>query len=534
MIKKILLLFAILSSLSYAKTYSLYLASTKYIDVAKEYYEDIRFHTPDFYDVVIRTHIKKNYSVIIRKIPTIEKAKKIQKLLQAQKKYPDAYIKRFYKEPKYTVIKIEEEVKTKKIVEEPYNHDVEDTNEYITASIMYNTNQYQKAYDKFYKLFLKNNYNLNINYFLAKSAFNLKKYDEATAAFERVLILKPDFNQARYDYARILYKLKQNEESKKEFNKLLKSNIDNDTKKKIEDYLKILNTKKKRKKISANIMFGVGRSSNVNNGLSSALYRLPGLNNILVEGEEPIADNSHLEMINLNFFNYFEKLPIRVKNSFYAFNKNYFNEKDENITVFSYKPALDYFDNKNNRMYSLELAADKINRKTDEDFYAFAISPKFITKDFTTYLKYQKILYTRDEDQDKDFEKIQMYAKINLFKNLNYYTNLYKNIQLNDLRTDIDKYTIENGLSLFYNIDEKNRVNLNYQFDYSKYKYENLGFNSLRKDKKHFFEISMSHNFKKNSILFVNVSYMNNDSNQDAYIYSEKAIGLNYLKAFIW
>ena len=519
------MLFLVLSSLSYAKTYTINITTTKNLDLAKDYYKDVRFHTPNLYKVEIVTEVEENYIIIVRKIPTVEKAEKIKKLIQSSNKYKDAYIKTYEDEPNYNIVEIEEE---------KYIQDVESSNEYITASIMYNTKQYQKAYDKFNKLFLKNNYNLNINYFLAKSAFSLKKYDEATAAFERVLILKPDFNQARYDYARILYKLKQKEESKKEFNRLLKSNVNSDIKKKIENYIKILNIKKERKKISAKVMLGIGRSSNVNGGLSNSSFRLPGLNNILVEGEEPIGDNSHQEMLNLNFFNYFEKQKLRLKNSFYVFNKNYNNEKDENVTVYSYKPSLDYFDNINKQMYSLELAADKIVRRTNQDFYTFAISPKITNKNFTSFIKYQKILYIEKEEQDKDFEKIQFYTKLNLFKNLNYYVNLYKNKQINNLRTDIDKNTISNGINLFYDFDEKNKINLNYQFDYSKYKDENIAFDSLRKDKKHNIEISLIHNFDKNSLLFMNISYLENNSNQDAYIYNEKSIGLNYLKAFNW
>lgn len=195
---------------------------------------------------------------------------------------------------------------------------------------------------------------------------------------------------------------------------------------------------------------------------------------------------------------------------------------------------MDYFDNKNKRIYSLEFASDKIIRKTNQDFYTFSISPKVTNKNFTSFIKYQKILYIEKEEQDKDFEKIQFYTKLNLFKNLNYYVNLYKNKQINDLRTDIDKNTISNGINLFYDFDEKNKINLNYQFDYSKYKDENIAFDSLRKDRKHNIELSLIHNFDKNSLLFINISYLENHSNQDAYIYDEKSVALNYLKAFNW
>ncbi len=521
-------------SFLYSKSYTVYFASTKYLDVAKDYYQDIRFHTPDFYDVIIRTHEKKNYSVIIRQISTIEKAKKIQKLLKAANKYTDSYIKRFDKEPSYDVVEVEDKLVLIKLPAKPYKQDVELSNEYLIASTMYNTRQYKKSYEMFFKLFLENNYNVNINYFLAQSAFNIKKYDEATAAFERVLMLKPNFNQARYDFARVLFMLKQKNQAKEEFERLLTSDINIEIKTKIKSYLKVLDKKNKKVSGSANLMIGVGRSSNVNNGLISPEYRLPGLNDILVEGEKPIADDFHFEMVNLNFYNYFKSYPLRLKNSFLVYNRSFRNEKDEDITVVSYKPSLSYNDRKNKNNYEVELGFDKIIKNTNEDFYAFSLSPKLIKKDFYAYLKYQRIIYKEEEHEEKDFDKIQLYSKINLFKNFNYYVNLYQNRRIKALRTDIDKYTIANGFNLFHNINEKNKINLNYQFDYSKYKYDNIGFDSKRKDKYHSINISLNHNVNKTNVINLSTSYTKNFSNQEAYVYDEKAIKLYYLKSFLW
>jgi hypothetical protein len=525
-----------------AQTYTLYISSTKYTDVAKKYYFELKRIFPNE-DLLIRTHEKPNFSLIIRNIENIEKAKELQNILSTQTTYKNSYIKKYAIEPEYNIVKVKDDIQKEQTTIntkeeenslEEYAPTIENTNKYITAATMYNTKQYQKSYEMFYELFLENNYNININYFLGKSAFNLEKYDEATAAFERVLIQKPDFNQARYDYARILYKLKQNEEAKKEFEKLLESEITTETKEEIKKYLSILNKKNEKKKVVAKVMLGVSRSSNVNNGLNSSEYRLPGFNDILVQGEKPIADSAHSEMLNINFFNYFEKQPVRIQNSFLAYNKKFFNEKDQNINVFSYQPSLDYFDANNKHMYSLELSADKIYRGNDEDFSAYSISPKFSTKDINTYLKYQKIIYNKNIDEDKNFEKIQFFTKLNLFENMNYYTNIYKNMSINDLRTDIDKYTVGNGINLFYNITEDNKINLNYQFDYSKYKYRNVFFNSKRKDESHLIDLSLMHNFDKTSILNISTSYYKNNSNQDAYVYDEKIISLKYLKAFSW
>lgn len=231
--------------------------------------------------------------------------------------------------------------KTEKTEILPYLQAVENSNRYITATILYNTKEYQKAYEMFYDLLLEHSDNVNINYFLAKSAFNLKKYDEATAAFERVLIAKPDFDVARYEYANLLYLLKNDSEAKNEFETLLKKEINTSIKEEIKKSLLVIENRNKRISGNLNLMIGLTTSSNVNNGLINTEYKLPGLNDITVEGEEPISDSAHNEAINLNLFNYIDSKPIRFKNSFLIYNKSFFNEKDQNFTLFSYKPSIE-------------------------------------------------------------------------------------------------------------------------------------------------------------------------------------------------
>lgn len=115
--------------------------------------------------------------------------------------------------------------------EEEYSQAIEDSNDYILASTMYNIKDYKKSYELFFKLFSKNSYNVNVNYFLALSAIEIEKYDEASSAFERILTQKPDFDQARYEYAKLLFKLNLKEEAKKEFIILSNSQINDETKK---------------------------------------------------------------------------------------------------------------------------------------------------------------------------------------------------------------------------------------------------------------------------------------------------------------
>ena len=523
-----------------AQTYTLYISSTKYNDVAKKYYFNLKKIFPKE-DLLIRTHVKPNFSLIIRNIKNIEKAKELQNILSTMTTYKDSYIKRYDSEPNYDIVKVDDIIEEEIVIDEKelpleeYTHTIEDSNDYITASTMYNIQNYSKSYELFYKIFLKNNYNVNVNYYLALSAIKIKKFDEASAAFERVLIEKPDFNQARYEYAKLLYNLKLKDEAKKEFNKLSKADITEDTKKLVKKYLDILNIKPKYSNINATILVGAGRSSNVNNGLISHEYRLPGLNDISVSGEKPIADNFHNEMLAINFINSFKNhKEYKVKNSFMVYNKSYLNESDQNLTVYSYKPSFSYFDKSSKFLYDLALGFTRISKKNNDSFNSINLMPSLTSSLYYTALNYQRILYLSEDNKSKNFEKYEFIFKYNLLSKLNLFTKITKNIRLDKTRIDLDKDTYSGGLDYTYLLNNKNTLKLGLEYIYSKYKYMNDFFESKREDDNYFISLSYLNKIDKSSQVILSSSYTKNQSNQEAYTYEELEGKLNYIKSFNW
>lgn len=539
MFKKFLTLI-LTTSLLQASSYTLFIASSKYSDVIDNYYKDIEKLLPNE-NIIVRTHEKPYYSLIINQINTIEDAKKIQSFLKENSTFKDSYIKKFQTEPYYKIVKtnkIEEKItivkkvepKKEEIIQKDYNHDVENSNDYITASTMYNVKEYKKSYDKFYKLFLQYNDNLNINYFLALSAMKVGLYDEATAAFERVLIKKPDFNQARLIYAKLLYDLKLKNESKKEFEILDKADITPESKKLVKNYLKEINIKPKKDFYNSSILVGVGRSSNVNNGLNDTEYRLPGLNDVTVSGENPIADNFHNEMFSFNILNLRDDYSLR--NSFLVFNKNFFNEKDENTTIFSYKPSISFTNTDKNLLYTLGLGATRVKKENNQSIDTFNISANLTTKLILLSLNYQRFLYVSDNNKEKNFNKYDLMFKYNILNQLGIYTKLSNNSRIYNTRTDIDKNTYLVGLDYTYILNNKNMLKFNSEFSISNYKYYNDLFQSKREDKNLFMNLSYVNKFMKNNQIIFSTSYTKNNSNQDAYTYDEIEGKINYMKSF--
>lgn len=418
--------------------------------------------------------------------------------------------------------------------EEEYSQAIEDSNDYILASTMYNIKDYKKSYELFFKLFSKNSYNVNVNYFLALSAIEIEKYDEASSAFERILTKKPDFDQARYEYAKLLFKLNLKEEAKKEFTILNNSQINDETKKSVSNYLDILNKETKYFSTNANILFGVGRSTNVNTGLISPDYRLPGLNDVLVNGDKPIADNYHNEMIGINFLNSFKNSPYVIKNALLVYNKNYFNEENENLTAYSYKPTIFYLDQTNKNLYAMNFGFTKIEKRDNENFNVFNITPTFSNALITSSLNYQRISYIHQVDEEKDFNKYEFLLKYNLLTNLNIYSKLGKSVRITTERIDLDKNSITGGLEYIYEINGNNLIKFDYEYVKDNFKYENSYFNSKREDDNHFAELAYITKINKENQIIISSSYTKNLSNQDAYTYEEVDGKINYIKSFNW
>lgn len=516
-------------------TYTLYIASTKDNLVAQSYIEKAN-DLLQTENLIVRTHKKKDYSLIINQIKTIDEAKRLQTKVERLTSFKDTYIKKDTNNLKYTILyytkNINNEIKIQED-EKEFVLDVESSNEYITASTMYNIGNYKRSYELFNNLFFKHNYNVNINYFLAQSALKIGKLDEASIALERVLIENPKFNKARYDYARLLTKLNLKEEAKKEFNILQKENINDETKKDVEKYLKFLNKKKKYTSNTATLILGVGHNTNVNNGPLSTDFRLPGLENILVSGEKPINDNFHNEVLSLSFNRVLKSNPsIRITNNFLAYNKSYSKEKDENTSVISYRPSISYMHNQN--IYGLDLNATRVIKKENEDINVFSISPSITNKTIKTFLEYQKLLYVNDENKEKDFDKYSFNFIYNLLNNLKIYTEVSKVIRIKKERIDIDKVTKAIGLNYNYELNNKNMLYLSYKLSKNNFRYFNQFFDNTRKDTTHDLSLSYLYSISnQDKVNFVS-SYTRNNSNQDASAYKRTEATLNYIKKFNW
>ncbi|MFV0564083.1 tetratricopeptide repeat protein [Malaciobacter mytili] len=417
------------------------------------------------------------------------------------------------------------------------NEYITTSNEFIFASSQYKLGNYISAYEKFNKLFLKYSDNVDINFYLGMSALKLKLYDDASAAFERVLIKKPDFHRARLEYARVLLILGFKEEAKKEFLEVLKYPIPQNVRKNIQEYIKLAQNNKELNSTFITLGFGFLYDSNINSGVIQDTFNLPGFNNLEVSMDKAKSSLSYTSLFQINHLHSISKdLPFTLKHSGTFFYKNQVEDDKYNFTYFSYRPTLFYNDNKTNSEYSLEFGFDKILTGDKADFDTYLITPKYkklINKDtiFSIYSSFQEFHYKHKIDREKNYSKKLIGANIK-YKDFTYEYIIDKDHKDLGQRSDIDKNSYTHLFYYSYDIQSTLVLNLKFQHKQIEYKEKDLFFNNVRKDYNNQFYIGLTKIIDKKDFLTLSYTKTKNNSNQEAYEYKRDAVYLNYIWRF--
>ena len=291
---------------------------------------------------------------------------------------------------------------------ESYQNNIESSNQFIIAKISYKEKDYNKSYLLFKKLFKIDSSNVQINYYFAKSASKLKKYDEAIAGYERVLIVKDDFVQARAEYAKLLAITGQKKEASSEFKKVLTKKLPNDVRKNIEKIVKNLD-EKNDSLIFGSLSFSYMYDDNINNVLEDSKYNFESEN-----------DYGFGLFLNMNHLKNLSNDNIYLKNNILLYKKRIIDNNEYDIGYAAYKPSLIFKDSKNKQSLSIGLGIEKLYSGDDSNFKTFSLSSQYKKRidKFLLSSKYifQKNLYDREVDRDRDFTKNTIDFNINMNK----------------------------------------------------------------------------------------------------------------------
>lgn len=127
----------------------------------------------------------------------------------------------------------------------------------------------QVQMDKLLRLIAENPENMDLNYKYATLATKLEMYDEAIAAYDRMLMANPKLSRVRLDMGLAYMKAGQTAEAEKQFRTVLAENPPEPVRKNIEAMLARIAEGQKRHKVGGSVAIGFAEDSNANSSPDS-------------------------------------------------------------------------------------------------------------------------------------------------------------------------------------------------------------------------------------------------------------------------
>lgn len=128
---------------------------------------------------------------------------------------------------------------------------------------LFESGQYRFAYAQLLKAFDQNPENLELNFYLGRSAFEIQEYEMAVMAYERILMAAPGENRVKLELARAFYGLGANNSARKLCDEVLLSNPPDSVKKNIKRFLGALDKSEQVHFLKGQFTWGLGWNNNV-------------------------------------------------------------------------------------------------------------------------------------------------------------------------------------------------------------------------------------------------------------------------------
>jgi len=201
------------------------------------------------------------------------------------------------------------------------------------ALLLYQSNNFKESYKLFSILFEKKSDDTEINFYLGRCATELKLYDEALGAYDRVLILDPNHTRTKIELGRVYFEQKDYEQAKDTFSEALNDNIPNEVKEQINKFLLAIENAHKSHTINGAFIVGVSYDTNVKNTTILAMRQ---------EDTKKIKDNSLSETLSLNHIYKPYRSNYGWNNSLVLYNQNYEDTQDSNIFYGQLSSGINY------------------------------------------------------------------------------------------------------------------------------------------------------------------------------------------------
>ena len=416
----------------------------------------------------------------------------------------------------------------------------DDENVFQEAVFNFNSKNYKKSFELISKIFLRHLNDDRINFYLGRSAFELKMYDIALSAYERILISKPDSLRMRLESARTLFHLKNFKDSKKEFASIAKLELSKNVRANVERYLGLLEKLTQKKSLSGMFMGGFSYDSNANNGALENSYYLPIINDTLASTVGD-SDTAHQEVFMLNHIIALgESEKFTLKNSLMMFAKTMTDQSDKNVILTGWTPSIIYKEKK----ISAELAFGYNTMWFGSDSYLSTLmfNPKFNymvnkTLSFSAQYRWQRkkneVSTNSQRDSNVKGASIVVIKKLPYGMGLSVSYGLDKERRIRGARTDVNQDIFSYSLAINKAWSKTLSLNVGYNFRNPQYIEIDRSFFTKREDRSKTYSIGFTKKLEKTLVVNGRYARVKNLSNQGPFSYEKDIVGLNIIKLFI-
>jgi len=416
---------------------------------------------------------------------------------------------------------------------------VEKTEQYNIALNYFRNNNFKKSYEMFYALFEKNLSNTLVNFYLGRSAFELGNYEVALAAYERILISEPNNTRVRLELAHTYMKMKNYDESKKEFKLALLGQMPIEVRKKVEQNIIFMENKTQKHFFDVTTMLGIMYDSNIDATPTADSFQIysPALNTNLTLNSGKERSSTIYQA--LGYFNYKYKIDDNwmLDNSLTALQMKYINNKDKDLGVISLNLSPSYLTQ--GYKFSIGVLYDKVllGHKTYQNNYY--LNPKYTTvlnekTIYETSLKLGRINYKQDKNRSANLAELVNSIKY-LTKDFGVFTfdaTLGKEFEIKDARTDVENLYFEFGVSNSYELVDTYTLLSGFKYKQKMYDEVDVNFSSKREDKKYDISLGVQKIVSKNIFLNTGITYTDNSSNHPSSDYDKYTVKANLFYSF--
>lgn len=203
------------------------------------------------------------------------------------------------------------------------------------ASAAYKSGSFQEAlplYESLNELYPENP---EINFLVGRCALELKLYDDAIAAFDRVLILNPQHSRTRLELARLYTEIGQYEMAEDELDTVLSGQLPSNVRETVLTFKSNIDKRKSRSTFGGVVFLGGGYDSNANNDIGNKEFIVPSFN-LWINGNDQVKDTNLFTMAVLSYgYDIGDRGGWSVENNLVGYTKINSKEAKNDLSLFS-------------------------------------------------------------------------------------------------------------------------------------------------------------------------------------------------------